>query len=119
MFLKYNSKLKSFSRNLRKKQTESEIKFYKILRTFFRDFRFLKQKPIDNFIVDFYCAKLNLVIEIDGSIHDSYGEKDQERDSILLHKYKLNTIRFSNSDIENRQLIKERLKNYIVIFNKS
>jgi len=43
----------------------------KLWYSYLRDFKFrvLRQKPINNFIVDFYCAKLKLVIEIDGDSH--------------------------------------------------
>ena len=50
-----------------------------VLRTFKP--RFLRQRPIDNYIVDFYCAQLKLVIEIDGDIHftDEGMEYDERR----------------------------------------
>jgi very-short-patch-repair endonuclease len=63
--LPYNPKLVERAKNLRKNMTPAEKKlWYSYLRNF--KFRVLRQKPIDNFIVDFYCAKLKLVIEIDG-----------------------------------------------------
>lgn len=52
--------------------------------------RFLRQRPIDNFIVDFYCAKLRLVIEIDGETHftDEAKTYDLQR-TLILQGYKL------------------------------
>lgn len=84
--LKYNKKLKKTARNLRKNMTEAERKLWRELR---RDqingYRFYRQKPIGNYIVDFYCPKLKLIIELDGSQH--YWKKgiknDQIRDSFL------------------------------------
>jgi very-short-patch-repair endonuclease len=69
--------------------------WYSYLRSF--PFRVLRQKPIDNFIVDFYCAKLKLVIEIDGDSHytNEGREYDIERTKILAG-YGLKVIRFSN-----------------------
>jgi very-short-patch-repair endonuclease len=71
-FYHYNSKLKERTSELRKNMTESEKKLWY---NFFVDFqktyniRVLKQRPIDNFIVDFYIAKVSIVIEIDGQSH--------------------------------------------------
>jgi very-short-patch-repair endonuclease len=46
-------------------------------------YQFMRQKPIDNFIVDFYCSKLHLVIEIDGITHDGKQNYDQIRENKL------------------------------------
>ena len=75
--------------------------------------RFKSQHPIDIFIVDFYCHKYGLVIEIDGEIHLSQQEYDNGR-TVELEKYGLKVIRFTNkeviNDIENViQRIKENL----------
>ena len=61
---------------------------------------FHRQKPLDHFIVDFFCNELNLVIEIDGGYHETYEaqEKDaarQERLEFLGVKF----LRFKDSDI--------------------
>ena len=60
-----------------------------------------KQRIIDHYIVDFYCAKARLVIEIDGSQH--YTEQGQYADanrSFILEKYNLEVLRFSNREID-------------------
>ena len=62
--------------------------------------KFYKQRIIDNYIVDFYCAKVKLVIELDGSQH--YTADGQEYDKIrtdVLEKYDLHVMRFSNLEI--------------------
>jgi very-short-patch-repair endonuclease len=46
-------------------------------------YQFMRQKPIENFIVDFYCSKLHLVIEIDGITHDGKQNYDQIRENKL------------------------------------
>lgn len=48
-----------------------------------KDYKFTRQKPIGNFIVDFYCSKLALIIEIDGDSHNYKAEYDKERHSNL------------------------------------
>jgi very-short-patch-repair endonuclease len=64
--------------------------------------RVLRQRPIDNFIVDFYCASRKLVIEIDGDIH---SVKDAEERDILrteiLESYGLTVVRFTNAEVLN------------------
>lgn len=59
-------------------------------------FRFTKQKPIGNYIADFYCAEKNLVIEVDGWTHDEKFEYDTARDeymkSIGIHVLRIRDI---------------------------
>jgi very-short-patch-repair endonuclease len=61
-------------------------------------FRFLRQKPIHRFIVDFYCMKLNLAIEIDGGSHDQKKGTDELRDK-FLKQIGIKTIRFTNKQV--------------------
>ena len=61
-------------------------------------FRFLRQKPIHRFIVDFYCVKLSLAIEIDGDSHEVKKETDVERDK-FLKQIGIRTIRFTFSPL--------------------
>ena len=63
-------------------------------------YRFLRQRPIDHFIVDFYCRELKLIIEIDGESHFTPIGKgyDAERTAIL-EGYGLRVIRFLNIDV--------------------
>lgn len=79
--LPYNKKLKPFSRELRRNALKSERIFW---RKFLSDdktgFRFYRQKPIANYIADFFCPKLKLAIEIDGISHEEKGEYDRIRD---------------------------------------
>lgn len=61
---------------------------------------FLRQRIIDNFIVDFYCSELSLVIELDGESHSVNGapEYDAERTEIL-EGYELTVLRFTNDEV--------------------
>lgn len=89
-----------YARKLRGEMTPQERKlWYLFLRTY--PIKIYKQKIIESFIVDFYCAPAKLVIEVDGSQH--YMEDglayDKARSSIL-EKHQLKVLRFSNHDID-------------------
>lgn len=62
-------------------------------------FKFNRQKPLGNYIVDFYCKPLNLVIEIDGSSHDNKYEKDCYRQNELT-KLGLTVLRFTDLQVK-------------------
>ena len=97
--LPYNPDLVGLARSMRKDLTPAEKKLWEGL---FRDFKYrvLRQRPIDNFIVDFYCPKMKLVIEIDGAVHfkDEGKALDKERMEIL-EAYGLQIVRFSDQDV--------------------
>lgn len=61
-------------------------------------YRFLRQKPIEWYIIDFYCPKLKLVIELDGESHENKWDYDQKRDWILK-KIWIKTLRYPDNDI--------------------
>ena len=66
--LKYNPRLKNIARQLRENMTDSERLLWSRLRgKQVRGIQFYRQKPIGNYIVDFYAAKILLVVEVDGS----------------------------------------------------
>ena len=101
-FLLYNRSLKEFSRDLRGHSTLSEILLWQKLRASqFRGCAFNRQKPLGNYIVDFYCKKLNLVIEIDGDSHFDYQSmvEDEQRQKIL-EGMGLNFLRFNDVDVK-------------------
>jgi len=99
-FLPYDPKLTTLARANRKNPAPAEQKiWHEVLRhRQLAAYKFLRQKPIDRFIVDFYCAKLNLVIEIDGDSHAEDPGYDIERTQILRN-YGLTVIRYSNRDV--------------------
>ena len=97
--LPYNPKLVERAKELRKNMTKAERKlWYEYLNNF--QYRVHRQRPIDQFIVDFYCPELKLVIEIDGDIHNSEDAQnyDLERTQILSG-YGLTVIRFTNQEV--------------------
>jgi len=78
--LPYNPDLKEFARQMRNNSTKGEIKFWcELLRKRKSGYQFYRQKILLNYIVDFYCAKLKLVIEIDGTSHLEKTEYDSLR----------------------------------------
>ncbi|BDA69625.1 hypothetical protein CAL7716_037910 [Calothrix sp. PCC 7716] len=98
-YLPYNPELKQTARELRQNQTPAEKKLWN---NYFKTFKYrvVRQRPIDYFIVDFYCAALKLVIEVDGESHftnDSIAY-DLERTQ-LLEGYGLKVIRFTNDEV--------------------
>ena len=66
----------------------------------FLGLRFLKQRSVDRFIVDFYCAELKLVIEVDGDSHAEQIVYDELRTE-LLGRYGIQVIRYNNADVLN------------------
>ena len=97
--IKYNGNLISRAKELRKNSTPQENHlWYDFLRSY--PLKFQRQKVIGNYIVDFYCDKAKIVIEIDGSQHyeDLNKEYDAER-TRALEQFGLKVLRFSNYDI--------------------
>lgn len=94
--VRYRNSLTFMSQKNRKNMTEAEkIMWDKILSRDKTGYRFLRQKPIDRFIIDFYCPKLLLAIEIDGGSHIQKKETDEMRDN-FLKQIGVTTIRFTN-----------------------
>ncbi len=100
MKLTKNDALLPNARRLRREMTPQERKlWYLFLRQY--PVKFYKQRIIESYIVDFYCASVRLVIELDGSQHyeDDAREKDHLRDA-ELERLGLFVLRFSNREIE-------------------
>jgi very-short-patch-repair endonuclease len=96
--LPYNPDLVERARELRRNMTPAERQLWEYLKH--APYRFLRQRPIDHFIVDFYCPALRLVIEVDGEQHYTEEGKayDAERDTIL-QSYGLRVVRFRNEEV--------------------
>lgn len=97
----YKPALKEIARGLRNNSTLGEVLLWKRLRNKqMLGYDFHRQKPLDQFIVDFYCHELNLAIEIDGGSHES-GEA-QEKDAARqerLESLGIKFLRFKESDV--------------------
>lgn len=98
--LPYNPKLKAFSRDLRGYGEKSEAMLWKRLKAKQTGFAFNRQKPILNYIADFYCKELNLVVEIDGASHFSKEAqiRDEERDR-QMRVLGIEILRVLDSDV--------------------
>jgi len=96
-----NKNLKVRARELRKEATKQENRlWYDFLRK--HPVQFYRQRIIDNYIIDFYCPRAKLVIELDGSQH--YEKEAMEYDALrteYLNALDLSVLRFSNGEIEN------------------
>ena len=101
MILKYNPENKEFAKINRNQcnMTEAEWKIRNIaLNWIKRGYKFLRQKPIWKYILDFYCHRLKLWIEIDDKSHDFKWEYDQER-TMYLQEYWIKIIRYTNQEV--------------------
>lgn len=99
----YNASPEIFQRatDLRKNMTSAEkLLWNRISKSQIQGLRFKAQHPIDRFIVDFYCHKVKLVIEIDGEVHEmvEQAERDQGR-TAELEAFGLKVLRFSNQEV--------------------
>lgn len=100
----YVRRLKPNSQILRKNQTPAERKLWQRIRNDqLLGFRFNRQKPLLNYIVDFYCTKARLVIELDGSQH--YEQNHQE--NARLRDQELNNLGLTVLRFDNRQIMLE------------
>ena len=99
---KANGKLTEFAKKLRREMTKEEKHlWYDFLK--FLPYTFNRQKVVGEYIVDFYCAKANLAIEIDGWQHGTKEnvEYDNKRTQ-YLEKMGIKVVRYSNKDIQKR-----------------
>ncbi len=95
----HNKNLVPLARTLRKNMTAQERKlWYEFLRDY--PIKFLRQKSVGNYILDFYCAKAKLAIELDGSQHyeDKGVEYDNER-TANLNLFGIDVVRIPNNEI--------------------
>ena len=99
MYLDYKSHLKKYSQINRKVPTKSEWLVWNMLLKWDRTwYRFLRQKPIEWYILDFYYPKLKLAIEIDGISHEWKGDYDEKRDKILQSLW-IKVVRYRKKDV--------------------
>lgn len=97
--LTYRKDLKDKSRTLRTKSTLSEVLLWNKLKRKQLNYQFLRQKPIGNYIVDFYCPEKKLVIEIDGVSHMNKYDYDIARVN-YLNSMGLSVLVFSDLEVK-------------------
>ena len=109
-----NPKKLEIARQFRKNPTESEDAVWQMLRNRqIHNLKWRRQQVIDGFIADFYCAELNVVLEIDGPVHDNEDVKEYDayRTSVFESKG-IRTFRLRNEDCDKQHLI-ELIENII------
>ena len=101
-YIPYNKTLTEKARKNRKNPTPAEQKlWHEVLQSKRLDnLKFTRQKPLDEYIVDFYCAKLMLAIEIDGDTHAGQKQYDEDRTK-NLNKFGVEVIRYTNAEVLN------------------
>lgn len=114
----YNKNLKTFARQNRKNATLGEsILWSKLRNKQFLGLRFLRQRAMNNYILDFFCPELNLAIEIDGSTHDENKfDYDAKRQHGIESKG-ITVLRFTKYQVKTKlndvlQTIEQILKCY-------
>jgi threonyl-tRNA synthetase len=96
-----NKDLSDRAKEMSKNMTKAEqLVWFNILESNKTGFKWTKQKVIDNYIVDFYCHSLGLVLEIDGDSHSERQEYDEMRTK-FLNNFGLEVVRFTNDEVYN------------------
>jgi very-short-patch-repair endonuclease len=109
-----NEKLQR-ARELRRDMTPVEKILWQELRANKLGVHFRRQQIIAGFIVDFYCHKAALVIELDGEVHDKQQEEDARRDK-ALSELGLRTIRFRNDEVlKNLPAVMGKIKELVLL----
>ena len=105
---------KKFARYLRKNQTSSEEKVWKLLRNRKSlGLKFRRQHVFEGFVVDFYCKEYRLALEIDGGVHLKRKDYDQVRDE-MLGSEGITLIRIRNKEIEkDPRIVLERIEEFM------
>lgn len=99
-FVLYNPNLKALARELRNNSTLAEVLLWNELkRKQMKGYDFHRQKPIDNYIVDFFCPRLMLAVEIDGDSHFARGTEDAERQQ-RLERLGIRFVRFDDFEVK-------------------
>ena len=99
----YNPKLTPLARKLRNESTKAEIHLWQELkRDRLKRYDFHRQKPIDNYILDFFCYELMLAIEVDGLTHqwEEVFEKDQKKEN-RMNELGISVLRFDDNEVLN------------------
>ena len=88
------------AREMRQPQTPEEAKLWRALRDRKSGYKFRRQHPIDRFIIDFYCARAKLCIEIDGDSHLEQAQKEYDAARTeYLEELGYKVIRFTNNEV--------------------
>ncbi len=111
----YNKNLKTFSRELRSETVSRAEKYLwkSLLSRKQTGLSFKRQRPILNYIVDFFCAEIGLIIEIDGNSHVNKGEYDRTREN-NLRNFGYEILRFKEGEVLNQmEMVDEKIRHAI------
>jgi very-short-patch-repair endonuclease len=113
----YNPKLKELARENRNNPTLAEKMLWKQLKgKKLKGYDFHRQKPVENFIADFYCYALRMIIEVDGSSHNEKRNYDEIRQR-RLEELGFTVLRFTNDDVlNNLEGVIKSLEEWIIVF---
>jgi len=120
-FNHYNKENKSFARQLRKNSTLTEIILWtKLLKVRqLKGYQFFRQKPIDKYIVDFFCKDLKLIVELDGESH-ILNEKHDKKRQARLENLGYCFVRFKEGEVfHDFEKVKTTLENWIENYEKA
>jgi very-short-patch-repair endonuclease len=116
----YNPELKELARQLRNNSTKAEIILWqKLKRKQMYGYDFHRQKPIDNYILDFFCHELMLGIEVDGYSHQIVEVfENDEKKTFKMNELGITILRFSDNQIFNdMQNVLRAIEHYITEFD--
>lgn len=121
MFKNANHLVFELAKDLRRNMTYSETILWQYLKSGIKGLKFRRQHPIGVYVADFYCHKLKLIVEVDGSIHQkpeivNYDEMRQKD----LENWGYKVIRFTNKEIEiNAEAVLAKLEDTVEHLNKN
>ena len=110
--------LRNRARTLRNDPTPAEVVLWQAIRyDQLEGLRFLRQHVVGPYVVDFYCARMKLVIEVDGGIHavPDVEKYDRQRQDTLEQEHQLRVLRFSNDEVlqHSPRELRERIREYL------
>ncbi len=118
----YDPKLKRLAQELRNRATKAEIILWLQLKNGqLLNYTFHRQKPLNHYIVDFYCPELKLAIEVDGEYHEQVEvfDKDLNRDK-TLNTLGISVLRFTNKEVFNEMdTVLRTIENYVSEFERA
>ena len=117
----YNHYLKEYARQLRNHSTRSEILLWHFLKNKqLSGYDFHRQRPVENYILDFFCHELMLGIELDGESHlrEEVKEKDRKKEDDLV-RLGITILRFEDAEVlVETEFVMKRIEQFILDFEE-
>jgi very-short-patch-repair endonuclease len=112
--------IRRLAAELRLKPTRSEMRLWAELRNRkLLGFKFRRQHPFNVLVLDFFCNEASLAIEVDGNVHADISQRERDAGrTMLLNKYGITELRFSNDEVESRMTeVLEKIKLFLMEVN--